>query len=115
MASKLYCELRKIYSASLMRRHTTRNLTRQKFDKIQWFSGTNASASNSVFEAVRQTLHIIVCEKVCGQTTIIIGGKKPRQQLATVNDTLASTHILSVIFFILNFEQKRGFLNTICQ
>ena len=33
-------------------------------------SGTNASASNSVFEAVRQTLHITVCEKVCGQTSI---------------------------------------------
>ena len=28
-----------------------------------------ASASNSVFEAVRQTLHITVCKKVCGQTT----------------------------------------------
>ena len=28
----------------------------------------NASASNSVFEAVRQTLHITVCEKVGGQT-----------------------------------------------
>ena len=32
------------------------------------FSCTNASASNSVFEAVRQTLHITVCEMVCGQT-----------------------------------------------
>ena len=28
----------------------------------------NASASNSVFEAVRQALHITVCEKVGGQT-----------------------------------------------
>ena len=48
---------------------TTKNLTRQIFDRIQWFSRTNASASNSVFEAVRQTLRITVCEKVCGQTT----------------------------------------------
>ena len=30
----------------------------------------DASAPNSVFEAIRQTLHIVVCEKVCGQTTV---------------------------------------------
>ena len=45
------------------------SLTRQIFNRIQLFSCTNASAPNSVFEAVRQTLHINVCEKVCGQTT----------------------------------------------
>ena len=28
------------------------------------------ASSNSVFEAIRQTLHIVVCEKVCGQTTV---------------------------------------------
>ena len=32
-------------------------------------SRTNTSASNSVFEAVRQILHIAVCQKVCGQTS----------------------------------------------
>ena len=32
------------------------------------FSRTIASTLKSVFEAVRQTLHITVCEKVCGQT-----------------------------------------------
>ena len=47
MACKLYCEL-----------------------------STNASGSNSVFEAARQTLHITVCEKVCGQTSRIRDLKK---------------------------------------
>ena len=40
--------------------------------KFNDFSGTNASASNSVFEAVRQTLHITICEKVCGQTRLTL-------------------------------------------
>ena len=31
-------------------------------------SRTNASARKIFFEAARQILHIIVCEKVCGQT-----------------------------------------------
>ena len=34
----------------------------------------DASASNRVFEAVRQTLHLTVCEKVCGQTMYVNGG-----------------------------------------
>ena len=32
------------------------------------FNAYKCVASNSVFEAVRQTLHITVFEKVCGQT-----------------------------------------------
>ena len=39
-------------------------------NSIEFNDFTNASASNSVFEAVRQTLHITVCEKVCGQTSV---------------------------------------------
>ena len=31
-------------------------------------NGTNASAPNTVFECVRQTLHVYVCENVCTQT-----------------------------------------------
>ena len=34
--------------------------------EFNFFGCTNASASNSVFEAVRQTLHITVCEKSVG-------------------------------------------------
>ena len=47
-----------------------KNLTRQIFNRIELFSCTNTSASNSVFEAVRQSLQITVCEKVCGQTNV---------------------------------------------
>ena len=34
------------------------------------FFRANASVPNNVFEAVRQTLHITVCEKVCRQTRV---------------------------------------------
>ena len=34
------------------------------------FNAYKCVASNSVFEAVRQTLHITLCEKVYGQNTV---------------------------------------------
>ena len=64
----MHCIVKKNMFGEFNEATQLKNLTRQKFDKIQRFSGTNASASNSVFEAVRQTLHITACEKVCRQT-----------------------------------------------
>ena len=51
-------------------RRKTKNLTCQTFDRIQGFCRKNASAPNTVFEAVMQTLHITLYGKVCGQTKL---------------------------------------------
>ena len=62
-------------------RWKTNNHTRQIFNKIQLFCRTNVSASNTVFEAVRQILRITVCEKVCGQTGCLTVDVTPLKQL----------------------------------
>ena len=66
MASKLYGELSKICSAGEAGKLKT-SLAKYSI-KFNDFAVQNASALKKVFEAVRQTLHITVCEKVCGQT-----------------------------------------------
>ena len=75
----------------------TKNLVRQIFGEIQWFSRTNASASNSVFEAVKQTLHITVCMKVCGQTNNFAEPQRPPAQEVSKHD--GKVYILCIILY----------------
>ena len=74
------------------------NLARQIFDGIQWFCRISASATNTVFEAIRQISQITACEKVCRQTLSFYVCEK-RRALQRLSKCCNTYHTLTILAF----------------